>query len=184
MASRTNTAILAATMLLTLVSPGAWANAPDEKASCKSFVQGFYDWYVKATGKDSKHSSLEVAMMKRPNDFSPLLRTKLKADLDASAKSADGIVGLDFDPILSSQIDPEPYHVGRVMQNGAVYRAEVYSRVEGKLSKSPHVYPELKEVSGHWQFVNFHYKDDGKDEDLISILKSLAADRKKYGNKG
>ena len=46
----------------------------------------------------------------------------------------------------------------------------------------PHVYPELQEVSGHWQFVNFHYKDNGKDDNLLSILKSLANDRKKYGD--
>ncbi len=158
------------------------ANTSDAKPSCKSFVQSFYDWYVKAGSKDSAHSTLEIAIKKRPNDFSPLLRTKLKADIDASAKSTDGIVGLDFDPILASQIDPEPYHVGKVTQNGAVYRAEVYSRLGGKLSKSPHVYPELQEVSGHWQFVNFHYKDNGKDDNLLSILKSLANDRKKYGD--
>jgi type II secretory pathway pseudopilin PulG len=184
MASRANTAILAATVLLTLVSSGAWANTLDEKASCKSFAQSFYDWYVKAGSKDSVASALEIAIKKRPNDFSPLLRTGLKADIDASAKSRDGVVGLDFDPILASQLDPEPYHVGKVTQNGVVYRAEVYSRVDGKLSKTPHVYPELKEVGGHWQFVNFHYKDGGKDDNLLSILKSLADDRKKYSNKG
>ena len=61
MASLTNRAILTATMVLTLVSPGAWATAPAQEASCRTFVQGFYNWYIassKKGGADSKHIAI------------------------------------------------------------------------------------------------------------------------------
>lgn len=187
MVSRTNTAILTATMVLTLVSPGAWATAPDEQASCKSFVQGFYNWYIASSKKGGADSTVETALKKRPADFSPELTRLLKADLAASAKSTDGVVGLDFDPFLASQIDPEPYEAKKVTTKGASYLVDVYATLNGKKGTQPHVRPELQSVGGHWQFTNFHYLAESKDDkesELIGVLKSLAADRKKYAKKG
>jgi hypothetical protein len=187
MVSLTNRAILTATMVLTLVSPGAWATAPDQEASCRSFVQSFYNWYIASGKKGGADSTVETALKKRPADFSPELRRGLKADIDASAKSTDGVVGLDFDPFLASQIDPEPYEAKKVTMNGASYLVDVYATLNGKKGTHPHVRPELTNVGGHWQFTNFHYlaesKND-KEDDLITVLRSLAADRKKYSKNG
>jgi len=42
-------------------------------------------------------------------------------------------------------------------------------------------YPELQKLVA-LAIRQLHYKDNGKDDNLLSILKSLADDRKKYGD--
>ncbi len=155
----------------------AYAQAPaNQQSSCRQYVQGFYNWYQKQTGDPSAK-----ALQNKHYSFSPELANKLREDRAASAKSPDEIVGLDFDPFLNSQELAQRYEVGKISQKGGHYLAEVYGIMNGKKSAKPDVVPELVSKSGAWQFVNFHYAETGdpKQENLLSVLKALADERKK-----
>lgn len=152
----------------------------DQKTSCQSFVQGFYNWYVdKCKNPVVKSSSpLEIALKTRSEVFSPDLCKQLKEDVGASAKSPGEIVGLDFDPILNSQSQAERCTADKVMSKGKSWLVDVYGYSGGKKGSAPDVQPELIETNGKWQFINFHYKIDNKNDDLLHILKTLRAERK------
>jgi hypothetical protein len=153
--------------------------AADESASCRTFVQSFYNWYI-AKGKSSNGMAEEMALKARGDAFSPELRKGLKEDLDASAKSPGEIVGLDFDPILASQIDPQKYTAEKVTSKGKSFFVDVYAFIDGKKETKVTVQPELIQVEGKWQFVNFHYKADSPPDDLLHVLKVLRNDRQTY----
>lgn len=153
--------------------------AEDQKASCKSFVQQFYTWYVSKSKQPlvKNSSPLDIAMNTKKDAFNADLLQRLKEDAAASAKVKDEVVGLDFDPILNSQEQPEKYEAGNVSTKGTNYLVDVYSYSGGKKSAKPDVVPELAQSNGKWQFVNFHYKDTS-EENLLTILKNLKEQRK------
>ena len=160
------------------ISFASAANAADDSSECHTFVQKFYDWYVaKARGPIGNSSTLEKVVKLRSEVFSEDLCKQIKIDLAASAKSTDGVVGLDFDPVLNSQEEPEKYTAGRVQAKGNLFFVDVYSVDGGKKSKELTVKPELSHKDGKWEFVNFHYKFGDKDEDLLGILKDLRDER-------
>jgi hypothetical protein len=70
---------------------GQSQDAQDMQKSCGTFVQSFYDRYVKQP--DSSR-----ALKYRPSAFSPELSRALKEDDEAQAKEPGYIVGLDWDP--------------------------------------------------------------------------------------
>jgi hypothetical protein len=156
--------------------------ATDDKSSCKTFVQSYYNWYIaKGNSPAAKNrSTLEVALKARSDVFSSDLCKQLKEDIAASAKSPGEIVGLDFDPIVAAQIDVPRCSVGKVTSKGNAFFVDVYDFCNGKKSATPNVQPELVRTKGKWQFVNFHYTDGNKNDDLLHTLKALADDRKKY----
>lgn len=148
----------------------------DDAKSCLTFVGDFYAWYL-VQGKSA--DPLRVALKKKQANFSKELVLRLNEDYKASAKSPDEIVGLDFDPVLNSQDFAEKYVASRVTKKGARYWVEVFAVYDGKRERHPAVIPELRRQGSRWVFTNFLYKDGSKTDDLLSILKKLAAERKK-----
>ena len=163
------------------VAGTARAQAPNkDEASCRAFTQRFYDWYVALDAQNDKtheaRTAMDVALRLRPELFDHELLRMLTEDSAAQAK-AHGIVGLDFDAFFYSQ-DPSPKFEARraVVMNGHC-RVLVRGVEQGTLQER--VEPELVPRGGNWVFVNFHYPGS----DLITILKSLAADRSKPASK-
>lgn len=148
----------------------------DDSKACLKFVAEFYAWYL-AQGKNT--DPLRVALKKKQANFSKELVLRLNEDYKASAKSPDEIVGLDFDPVLNSQDFADKYVANKVTKKGSRYLVEVFAVYGGKRENKPAVIPELQRVGSRWVFTNFLYKDGPKTDDLLSILKKLAADRKK-----
>jgi hypothetical protein len=145
----------------------------DVQRACRIFVQGFYDWYLR------KDATMDLALKEKRDAFSPELVRLLRDDRDAQSKAEGEIVGLDFDPFLNSQDPSKRYVAGKVTRKGESYWIEVW--VSG--SEKPVVWPELVSKGGRWLFVNFHYEKDPQNpmnENLLSILKVLRADRSKH----
>ena len=155
------------------------AVAADPAAGCGQFVQKFYDWYIareKALNKaNSRKDIMEVAMKEKRSCFSPDLLKALQEDVAAAHKDPGEIVGLDFDPVLASQEEPERYVVGEVHANGDHYLVDVFGFLEGKKDSKPTVVAELIPKNGQWIFTNFHYDKDN----LISVLQQLKKDRER-----
>lgn len=170
-----------ACLIAALLVAGVWQACPaaDESSSCRTFVQNFYNWYI-AKSKPSGDYPEEIALKARGESFSPELRKGLKEDLDAAAKSPGEIVGLDFDPIMASQVDVPRCTAEKVTNKGKSYFVDVYSFLNGKKEAKVSVQPELIQVNGKWQFVNFHYLSDSKPDDLLHILKVLRDERKTF----
>jgi hypothetical protein len=171
---------LIATVLIASSTSTCLAAAADEKTSCRTFVQSFYDWYVgKCKAPVAKKSSpLEIALTTRSQVFSPDLCKRLKEDVAASAKSSGEIVGLDFDPILNTQSQVDRCKAERIIHKGNSFLVDVYALSGGKRDAEPDVQPELIQSNGKWQFVNFHYNVDNKNDDLRHILETLRDERK------
>ena len=167
--------ILIFAVLLTFAPP-AWSDdgSSAEAQAASAFVQKFYDWYTPIALKPG--DALAVALRERPADFEPVLYRALKDDEAAQRKSKD-LVGLDFDPILNSQDPGKHYQVGRVEKQGQDYLVEVRDTELTKPQSAADVVAQLEQKDGHWIFVNFRYQENG---DLISILKQLVEDRRKY----
>lgn len=165
----------------------AQGNTPQEiQASCKKFVQGFYNWYIPSLSKSANSPSPSIAIESKKSSFDPVLYRKLKDDFDASAKVSGEIVGLDFDPYLNAQDFGDKYIVSKVTpKKNGTYWVDVHSIMGGKRNPKPDVTPEVAYRNGKWQFVNFHYgkSDIPVNENLISILNVLKKDREKYGTK-
>ena len=165
---------IALTLALTSASAQSPTPKPDE-ASCRTFVQGFYDWYT-------AHGTVFERVLKlKQNVFSSDLKQALLADIEAQRKTHDDIVGLDFDPFVNGQ-DPAPhYRVGKVtMQEGACL-AEIHSVPPTDKSSKPVATAELHQEAGAWKFANFHYGNENgpENENLISVLRQLKRDREK-----
>jgi hypothetical protein len=153
--------------------------------SCRTFVQGFYNWYTAVTQKETQGDSSDLALKYKGSAFSPELLHQLKEDSAAQAKVSGEIVGLDFDPFLATNSDPyEKYVVGNVLPKGDRYRVQIYGIQAGKKSTDPVVVPELISKNGRWTFVNFHYGKSKftENENLLSILNVLKKDRQKHPN--
>lgn len=168
-----------ATLLLVFgLSSVALAQASEPKvnaASCRTFVQGFYDWYV------AHGTNLQTALKLKRTAFSPVLADALAADVAANAKRPDEVAGLDFDPLVNSQ-DPFPrYQVGKTTVAADHCSAEVFGFDAGKKSPKPDVTAELHTQAGKWQFTNFHYglENGPADENLLGILRRLRQDRER-----
>jgi len=157
---------------------GQAAKPANTEASCRSFVQAFYTWYLPKGSRSAGGRSWKDVVRYKSATFSPELFRQLKEDYAASAKNKDEIVGLDFDPILNSQDPCSRYVAEKVTAKGDGYLVEVFGVCEGKKSKTVDITPEVVFKDGQWMFVNFHY-GTGKDENLLSILKQLRDDRAK-----
>jgi hypothetical protein len=146
-----------------------------QEMSAHDFVQEFYNWYVPVALRHNAVSAWDIALKDRSSVFSPELLRALKEDSVARAKAVGDIVGLDFDPFLSSQDPGQRYEVGRITQKGEVWQVEITPVRGGKRIGKPCVVVELSHRDGRWQFVNLHY-DDG---DLLTTLRLLKEDREK-----
>lgn len=115
--------------------------------------------------------SFERTEKKERARFAAPLLALLDADLAASA-AADEVVGLDFDPLTSSQEAMEGYHVGRATVTGTEAVVPVELRLGSERRKLRiHVVRE----GGAWKVSNVAYEEE---DDLVAILRQLAAERK------
>lgn len=156
---------------------------PSASAGAVKFVQEFYNWYGALTRKPSGGGGSDTAIKVKSASFAPPLLKALQADSAASAKVHDEIVGLDFDPFLNTQAETAPvYVVTNPKLKGGNYLVDVYAVFGGKKEKKPTVVPEVQQTKSGWCFVNFHYGNASipANDNLISILKELAANRLKY----
>lgn len=157
-------------------------STPLEK-SCGRFVQSFYDWYSKPDVKTHKEHTPERAIIEKSTLFDEQLKRELKIDSDAQAKGEGDIVGLDFDPFLSTNSEPfEHYSLGKIIAKPQSYLVEVFGTTKGKKTAKPVVVAELKNKGNQWKFVNFHYEKSKypENENLLSVLKTLRESRKAH----
>jgi Protein of unknown function (DUF3828) len=147
--------------------------------SCRDFVQKFYDWYVPQALDLKVSNATDVALKTYAYVFTPELVKLLQEDSDAQAKHPGEIVGLDFDPFLSSRDPSEQFVARSIIRKGSSYLVEVNGiSSSGRKEK---VIAEVVRKKDRWLFQNFHYpnfeKDNSKDPDLITILKRLRETR-------
>ncbi len=159
------------------------AEGTASEKSCAGFVQSFYDWYSTPDLKTHKEHTPEHAIVDKSTMFDEQLKRDLKADFDAQAKVSGEIVGLDFDPFLSTNAEPfKHYSVGKIISKPQSYWVEIFGITNGKKTPKPVVVAELKSKANQWKFVNFHYgkSEFPENENLISVLKALRESRKKH----
>jgi hypothetical protein len=167
--------------LATSGSLNAQQESPQEmRKSCRSFVQGFYNWYFRKLIKGSPRGD---ALDLKRDAFSPELRRQLR---EYNAAARDDIGLLDFDPFVTGQdFSRVGYATGKVIFKNGRYWVDVYCLSCDEKSKELVVVPELIYKDGQWRFMNFHYNhQDGSKGDLLSILrKDRKADPKAYRQK-
>ncbi len=161
-------------ILLVLAAEGASAQQQD----CRAFVQDLYS-YLYRGAKSPQGDAVSLIRKRSPNAIAPELRKALDEDLAAARKNKDEIVGLDFDPFSGSQDPGEKYTVEKAAEQNQQCRAEVFATVSGKKSVKPDVIVELTRGRPGWQITNFRYPGDESAGDLVSLLKQLAAERRK-----
>jgi len=171
---------LAACTLLLLLAAAAFPSPQlqpqtDLEKSCRDYVQSFYSWYLpKALDVNETHA-IDEALRSKVFGFSPELFKLLQEDAESQAKYPGEIVGLEFDPFLSSQDPSERFVVTDVGHKGGTYFVEVNGI--SSTGKKEKVIAELTRKKDQWLFVNFHYPKfehaNAKDADLITILKHL-----------
>ncbi len=164
----------------------------DIQQSCRTFVQGFYDWYVPRWLTNNLESSSAFKKWQASRDplrqktypLSAELVRRLKEDRAAQDKIPGELVGLDSDPYISGNGGPlGRYVVGRITPKAGHYLAEIYLQPSAE-GKRPVVTAEVAFVNERWIIVNFHYYiyDGGKlthRYDLLSRLKALREERQK-----
>jgi hypothetical protein len=143
--------------------------ASKDEASCRTFVQRFYDWYINPYVSHGHGPAwYDVARLK-PQILSSELGGLLRKE-DKKQQTCGCIDHLDFDPFLNSQ-DPDRKYV---VLGVAVANGMCHVTVKG----ASEVRPELMRTNAGWVFANFHYSfysGDGKkklfpDDDLINML--------------
>jgi hypothetical protein len=102
--------------LATFGSLHAQETSPEEIQSCRTFVQGFYNWYV------GKHSIDDVIKYKS-NALSDELLRLLKYSMPKG--NDEGFVW-DWDPFLATNDAGTRYSVGRITRKGDAFWVEVY----------------------------------------------------------
>ena len=152
--------------------------ANSEAASCRGFVNDFYNWYWNSIATEAKkpgfnpkrlHSYHDV-VRRKPAVLSDELLRLIQKD-EAASKAAGGeIVHLDFDPFLNSQ-DPEgKYLISTLTAQSGHCMVKMNQR---------HIRAELEHSAAGWLFINFYYgnysEDDnrhlGPDYDLLTLLR-------------
>jgi len=172
---RRTTLILLA--LCFLSAPAALADNPSPaQVAASAFVQKFYDWYTPVAHQHGKTPSWVVALDKQGAAFDPGLVRALRADGAAQKKVSGDIVGLDFDPFLSSQDPKDKYTVGEATEHDGVYVISVYGVRSGRQNYKPDLVVEVKASKDSFVFTNFRY---GADGDLVGTLKTLKDQRAK-----
>ena len=154
----------------------ALAQEPKLEDSARKFAQEFYGWYVPVAAKGNKGPAFEIAIKQKPSFFSPQLLQALQEDAAAQAKVSDDIVGLDFDPFLSSQDPSNQFVLGQIIRKEDGYWVYFYNSKATQKHGKPNVIAVVTQSKGHWYFTNFRFPDGG---DLLKTLKALKLDREK-----
>ncbi len=143
--------LLICCLLLRSQTPSGSSESPRE------FVQAFYNWYVPKALAEKAGPAWQLALKQKSSVFSPELARALNEDSAAQARVTDDIVGLDFDPFLSSQDPCKQYQAGEAVRKGSNYVVDVYAVCSGRKRPKADVAAELTRNDGRWLFVNFHY---------------------------
>lgn len=183
--ARRRVILLLCTLLLTALDVRAQNDlSANEEQSCRSFAQGFYNWYIRFPHRPAPESQgfgawAATLEYKGQNPFSPEIARAL-IESDAESK-ADGDPALDFDPVLYNPCTSAHYVVRRVTRNRDHYWADVYDVSSEPGCRTgrrelPDVVAEMILKNGHWQFVNFRYPDPDPAHatwvhDLLGLLK-------------
>jgi hypothetical protein len=170
--------LVISTILLAHAS-GQISAGPRESASCRRFVQEFYDWYIPFTQTEAGGRPSDIALRQRASLFNPDLLRALKSDSEAQARSKE-LVGLDLDPFAGS--DPaDHYEARRVTCKDARCSVDLWraspTDTAAKTGK-PEIVAVVALTRGHWEFQNFLYPDLGSD--LVSVLTELREERRKH----
>jgi len=163
---------LAAVFMVPVAMWGQPSTPSPNDQSCRTFVQGFYDWYLPRASQSGDF--YPTVLRTKAQWFSSALLQALKQDYAASKANPNEVVGLDFDPFLNSQDPSTKFSVTKVKVQGTKCSTEVHGVTDGVNNEEVH--PELNFVNGAWQFVNFRYE---QNSDLLSMLRLLKADRQK-----
>lgn len=152
---------------------------PQDRSSCRRFVQQFYDWYVPLAQATMNGPASDSALQHKAEVFNPDLLRALKVDSEASAHAKGEIVGIDFDPFVGSQDPADHYEARRVTWRENKCSVEVWgaSPTDTAKSRKPDVFADVVIDRGHWQFLNFRYP--GLNADLVSVLARLREERRK-----
>jgi hypothetical protein len=159
-------------VLLTLILAGASAaRGAAPPRSAKAFVADFYTWYE--NGGHARGTA--AALRQRKTAFAPELHRALLADYRASAKNADEVVGLDFDPFLNTQEDSPALIVGEAEAKGDTQWVPLVDPGD----KMTRLTVEVACGAAGCHIVNLHYPDPtgSGNDNLVAILKVLAHDR-------
>lgn len=156
---------------------GNGVNASD---SVKTFVQGFYDWYVPKALSSRSAPAWSTAVKEKRSYFSPELGRKLREDSETQAKDGGGDRRTRLRSLLNSQDPGRRYSVGKVVPKGDSYLVEVHRVVSGKPEEKLAATAEVTGKNGQWYFVNFIYPGG---HNLLGVLKALKDDRDKPANK-
>jgi hypothetical protein len=156
---------------------------PEDVSSCRHFAQDFYDWYVPLTQKSLKYPASDLAIQRKAVVFDPALLRALRADSAAQRRFKGEIAGIDFDPFVGGQDPADHYDLRKIGLKGDRCFVEVWrnSSKDGSWKPDkPDATAELSKQTGHWQFMNFHYPDGERDDDLISALAWWREERDKH----
>ncbi len=154
----------------------ALAQEPRPEDSARKFAHGFYSWYVPIAAKGTKGPAFEIAITQKPSLFSPQLLQALRDDAAAQAKVSDDIVGLDFDPFLSSQDPSNQFVLGQTIRKEDGYWVYFYNSKASQQRGKPDVIAVAAQSGGRWFFTNFRFPDGG---DLVKTLKALKLERER-----
>jgi len=100
--------------------------------------------------------------------------------MPASAHAKGDLVGLDFDPFLSSQDPATHYDVRAATFRNNKCSVEIWSASPSDpaaKSRKPDAIADVILEQGHWKFQNFHYPD--LNTDLLTVLANLRQERRK-----
>jgi len=154
------------------------AAASDSLAqSAAQYTQRFYVWY------GQHHDRMDIAISQGAAFFSPELIGALRADQEASARSPDEVVGLDWDPFTASQDQCDPYKIGQTTRRGDTVLVAVKGMcADAAPGPDADVVAELRRSGASWVFVNFRYPD--RSGNLLADLDTLRAERDRSSAQG
>lgn len=155
--------------LLTLCCCSQVQNERSDSESCRKFVQGFYDWYLKHSGTDG------TVINERQELFAPELLALLKKNENYETPELD--LAFDASYFTLTQENADSYIIGTPKRTKGTYHVPLYSMREGVKSSEPELWAEVKRTQRGWQFINFHDTIEGKPFDLVSELQRLQVER-------
>lgn len=166
------TGIIAALLILTQTQARP---AVDSARVARETVARFYGWYVPA----AQRAGADMRALRDTRwHFNPALVTALRADSAATVANPGEIVGLDMDPFLNSQDPCNHYAPTAVRRDGATFLVDVVGSGGCASHREPDVTVRVAFRGTTPVFINFLYPKPAND-DLLGVLRQLAADRTK-----
>lgn len=138
-----------------------------DEASCKKFVQDFYDWYT-----TPGFLNMDDVMKQKPQLLDAKLFALIKYDRDC-VQSSHEICALDFDPYTNSQDPAEKYIANGAQINGNRCRVPVLEARQGTIERPRVLEAELEWQTDHWVFYDFYYYWDNALDNNARDLRGI-----------